>query len=369
MQTSDDITDPRDHPIYDALVRLGTNEMTVRSAALTRDKYAALLDSPAVSRYVGPLASDDQRARQASEEIKEAVASVASPRDRLIGEAVLCTREDFEGRTVGERKYRLADWPGMQITNDVYREGRLRVLLQVFEQLREPPRRQGISGTALLIPVVRAGVILQYACLAEQYRLTHDRENLGVSRKTWRRFSRVSHSTLFYTFLSLVMLEDEVNRDHMHEQLSPTSRPGSIAELCDLVTEVSKAGPLEYHHIQAACGLRYWRGKPPVDIPRHLYDNVWGGWYDRDTVGHVTRLLTVSVPFSGYAEKYCHMGAIVTYQGRQFLHDHFKQVPDYGSLQEHLQESFLQHSDFPDITYEEYWEKLAILDYHEQTMS
>jgi hypothetical protein len=354
------MSEPADDPVYKALVRIGAFEQTVQPSVLTRDKYAALLDALAVSRYVGPFASDEQRARRASEAIKEAVATIVSPRDRLIAEAVLCVHKDFEGQTVGHREYLLLT-SSERITHDIYREGRLRILKHVYKWMKNPPGRKGISGVTLLLGVTRGGIALYYANLAEIFRLEHTREDVGSPQRAWERFARASVTRAFDTFVQLAVCEHDVHIDSLFDELVPTSPPGSITELHDLVKAVIDAGPLEYHHIEAVRGLQWWRPReppPPTDIHRYLFNRVWRDWYEQDEVQRAERLVTVSAPFAGYSDRYSHTGAIYEYRQREYIHKYFANcVSGYESstrkrtsLREQLHDFLIQHSCFPDLT-------------------
>jgi hypothetical protein len=123
---------PTVHPLYRALLAVGTKEKSIAPSAVR--KYGALLNSEEVRRRAGPDADVDERARHASEALHAIVDGIAERIPRLVAQAALCTDQKYQGLRVTQRQAQLCALQE-SISEDMFKYHRRKVFESIVLNL------------------------------------------------------------------------------------------------------------------------------------------------------------------------------------------------------------------------------------------
>ena len=164
---------PDDPPLFDELMAIGRFEKTIRYQAL--HGYVHLLGCPDVRQRGGDTTDESILAQHASEALRDAIADIVSPQQRLIAEAALATRPPFEGLNIDERVHELTGLSQHQFTY-----GRRQAFRKIVKRL-EHTAPTSAAATPPAMPTANAPILRADAPPPPQSQPnTHRQRNLDL---------------------------------------------------------------------------------------------------------------------------------------------------------------------------------------------
>jgi hypothetical protein len=286
--TQQQANDPRKRPLYQALLKIGSNEKSLKPAALR--KYKPLLDSPEVRRRGGSTTDPEALAQHANAALLNIVDGIAAPTRRLVAQAALCTETQYEGLSVGQR---VTELEAAGISEDMFKYHRGKVFDVIVAVLEsdaspDPPMTRAVRNlsprdkTPRVDPpqvLARIAASLQYAMLTSifvaQFDPQLDQEPIPPLRRdeSWNAYARRAFESFSeFTFAYGLYLEsDVVAKKDLASHLPSDARES----LLFLLRTIRDCGPpiapadrqwFEWHHFK---GLETDR----------LYQDVWNPWF------------------------------------------------------------------------------------------
>lgn len=245
---------------------VGRNDKSIQPSALERHRI--LLDCPAVESRVTPNASDADRARVTEQAIRDAIAALPTPLERLVGKAILGVGDKFEGFTVNER-IRTLDELKTGCTPDTFKRRRPKVLKQIAKYLEQPHVR---PGTRLITLASHQTVIKSVECVTtdvmrlsyylQAYRLVLllDEKLAEVKDPPYNQDRSALTGEIYKVYLDLVLSAGYCFARQPYSQrstLEANLAPSLLTHFSSLIDVVLNEMPFDTNLRNAICSLHF----------------------------------------------------------------------------------------------------------------